>query len=94
VSQQIIKQPNGRYGVFSSITATFVVYDATPEEIIEYWLESQKKEITEKVRETVAVLERGEKPYYQFTLSFDEALAIIKEVHGADHETLKFFEDN
>ena len=82
--EQIIKQPNGLYALFSSNVDNFTVYDATPEEIINIWLEEKTIEVTDKVTSIVEALKRNEKPYYQFTLSFDEALATIKKVHGDD----------
>lgn len=35
MGQHIVKQPNGKYAIFSSKRAHFIAYDATPEEIRE-----------------------------------------------------------
>lgn len=81
MGQQIIKQPNGKIAVFSTITDTFVVADATPEEIIEW----RASEAAEQARvSTKQELDRvlSEAPAYrQFTLSWDEATARDAE-HG------------
>lgn len=33
MGQHIVKQPNGKYAIFSSVVDHFIAYDATPEEI-------------------------------------------------------------
>lgn len=33
MGQHIVKQPNGKYAIFSSVVDDFIAYDATPEEI-------------------------------------------------------------
>jgi hypothetical protein len=74
VGHQIIKQPNGFYAVFSSIVDDFILLDATPDEIIEDEVADARRTITEYVRRKVAALNRGEKPYYQFTMTWKQAL--------------------
>ncbi len=46
-----------------------------------FWEES-RVEITERVKGIIKKLEAGEKPYYQFTQSYEEMLLNIKEIHG------------
>lgn len=82
MGHQIIKQPNGNYAVWSTIVTDFVVIDATPEEIIQIWIEDESEKIREQVMKTVGKLERGEKPYYQFTMDWKEALKTRDEFHG------------
>ena len=82
MSRQIVKQPDGRYAVWSTVVDGFVLTDATPEDIIEDWVNQYRQEITSSVLHIIELLERGEKPYYQFTLSFDDCLKTIREVHG------------
>ena len=82
MGKQIIKQPNGKYCIFSSIVDNVTHYDMTIEEIIEEWANEAKNDITEKVKNIVTKLENGEKPYYQFTYSYDDMIALIKEIHG------------
>lgn len=80
---QIIKQPNGLYAQFSSVVDDFVMYDATPEDILADWIEDAKRNYGEKLDKIIKQLEAGEKPYYQFTMTFDDAIDRIKDVHGA-----------
>ena len=58
----------------------FVLTNATPEDIIEDWINKARKTIRIEVSDIIAMLERGENPYYQFTLSFDDCLKTIREV--------------
>lgn len=91
MGQQIIKQPDGKWAVWSTNVDDFVLIDATPEEIVEAWVEEFRQNAVRTVGETIRRLEAGEKPYAQFTRSWNEALATIKEVHGRDEslETLR-----
>lgn len=82
MGQQIIKQPNGKYCLFSSIVDNITCYDMTPEEIVDFWTEQSREDFERKVKEIIGKLESGEKPYHQFTLSFDECIETIREIHG------------
>jgi len=82
MGKQIIKQPNGKYCIFNSIVDNITHYDMTVDEIIEDWVNESKVDITEKVKDIVKKIENGEKPYYQFTHSYDDMIDIIKEIHG------------
>jgi len=82
MGRQIIKQPNGKYCIFSSIVDSVTHYDMTVEEIIEDWANEAKNKIVEDVKNIIAKLENGEQPYYQFTKSYDKMLELIKEIHG------------
>ena len=75
MGQQIIKQPNGLLAVFESITETFILTDATPEEIVKW----RAEEAAETARErTLAELEHvlagdPRKVYRQHALTWREA---------------------
>jgi len=84
MGHQIIKQPNGKYAVFSSIVDNFIILDATKQDIIEYYVKEQTHEITMRTNNIIERLEKGEKPYYQFTKTWTMALDWIKQVHGED----------
>lgn len=79
---QIIKQPNGKYCIFSSIVNNITQYDCSEDDIVEEWTSQYKKEMEAKVKEVISKLEKNEKPYFQFTLSFVEMLETIENVHG------------
>jgi hypothetical protein len=81
MGKQIIKQPDGLYAVWSHNVDGFILFDATPEEIIDEWVEGQRQGITKMVNDVVESLEKGLRPYYQFTMTWGEALAQYEEVH-------------
>jgi hypothetical protein len=89
MARQIIKQPNGLYCVWSTIVDDLVLIDATPQDIINELVQKSSKEHTEFVNSTVDALERGEKPYYHYTMTFDEAVKEIRKRHGKNTETLQ-----
>ena len=89
MGSQIVKQPNGKYAIWSSIVDDFILVNATPEEIIEDWSDDERKRITNRVQHIVAELEIGKQPYYQFTKTFGECVAEIRERCGDDAESLQ-----
>ncbi len=80
MGQQIIKQPDGRLAVFSSAVDAFIVVDATPEELIEWRAEEASEKARERTRaEIERVLSGDPRPYYQFTLTWEEAARMDRE---------------
>ena len=82
MGRQIIKQPNGKYCIFDSTVDNITHYDMSVDEIIEDWANECKIDIAGKVQKIVDKLEKGEKPYFQFTLSYANMLDTIESVHG------------
>jgi len=89
MGQQIIQQPNGLYAIFSSVVDDFIVYDATPDELVNEFLERERHNIKQHVSRIVDALERGEKPYHQFTMNWEMAINVVREIHGDDAESLR-----
>ena len=90
---QIVQQPDGKFALWSSIVDDFTHVDCeNAAEITEIFVERSRREITDNVNGIVAALSRGEKPYYQFTKSFEDCIAFIREIHGDDAESLKYFQ--
>ena len=83
MGSQIIKQPNGKYAIFSSIVDDIVFYEATEKDIVKYFVDREVERITQHVRETIESLDKGGKPSFQFTMTWEEALDTAKRVHGA-----------
>lgn len=75
MGHQIIKQPNGNYVLWSTIVDDFIMLDATPADIVKLKVEEFKERTELEVKRKVEQLERGEKAYYQFTITWEEALA-------------------
>lgn len=82
---QIIKQPDGLYAIFSSITDTFHLYDATPQDVEDYFVEiateQTKREVARIMNAVVAGMPR--RAYAQFALTWEEALELDRE-HGGE----------
>ena len=93
MAHQIVKQPNGLYAIWSTIVDSFVLIDATPDEIIEDWTASERERLKASVHKAVAALENGEKPYHQFTKSFEDCIRVIRHQHADDEEMLKVLDD-
>lgn len=76
MAEQIIQQPDGRLAVFSSVTDSLVICDATPDEIIEWRAEEAADRARERTRaELEKVLDpANNRPYRQYTLTWDEAM--------------------
>ena len=82
MAQQIIKQPNGKYCLFSTIVDNVTHYNMSKEEIVEAWTEHAKKEFERKVAAITEKLDGDEKPYFQFTLSYEDMLKTIVDIHS------------
>lgn len=82
MGRQIIKQPNGKYGIWDSHENDFIYLNCTPEDIIDIYCQEYREEIVAKVTQQIERLEKGNKLY--FTKSWDDALSCIKDVHGKE----------
>lgn len=85
MGQQIITQPDGRLAVFSSITDTFIVVDATPEELVEWRAEEAAEQARERTRREVDKVLAGdsESVYHGRALSWEDAARMNRE-HGGE----------
>lgn len=82
MGQQIIKQPNNGYCIFSSIVDNVTYYNMSKQGIIDLFVLKEKKHIEQKVNEIITKLDNKEKPYYNFTMNYEEMIKKIKEIHG------------
>lgn len=77
MGHQIIKQPDGRLCVFSSVVGEVVIADATPEELADYYAadaaEKARKQI-EKITEAV-LADMPRTVYYRLAMTYEEAVA-------------------
>lgn len=84
MSNQIIKQPNGKYALWSSVVDDFVLVDGTREEIIQEFVDRAMRDIERlkaDVAETIDKIDAGDPAYMQFTLTF-EAVDFIRQTKG------------
>jgi hypothetical protein len=87
MADQIIKQPNGKFCVFSTVVDDIVIEDAAGHELVEYYAHKAAEREAEAVNKILFALDRGEKPYYQFTMTYEEALAKKEFRHGPRTKT-------
>jgi len=73
MSRQIIKQPNNNYAVYSSISDSFILWDATKEQVLNWRREEAAEDAREFCKQIFDKLESGKNPYYQFALTWEEA---------------------
>lgn len=85
MGHQVIKQPDGLYAIFSSVVDSWIVYDATRQDVIDYYAGQAEKDTREKVTRILdSVDEDPRKAYYQFAMTFEEANALSVEHGGED----------
>lgn len=85
MGHQVIRQPDGLYAIFSSFTDTWIVYDATRQDVIGYYVEKAAKEAREGTARLLDdVDENPRKAYFQFAMTFEEANAESVEHGGED----------
>jgi hypothetical protein len=77
MGHQIIRQPDGRLCVFSTVVDDFVYADCDPEPLIEHYAAEAAQDTRERVRRVIENVLSGnpQKSYYQFTMTYEEALA-------------------
>ena len=93
MGNQIIKQPNGLYCRYSSISDLIEIWNATPEDLIEHAVSYFRETVTKQINEVIEKLNtEGGNPYYQFTMTFEEALKQTKK-HGKPEHYQQVLED-
>ena len=69
---QIIKQPDGRFGLFSTYSDRIYAYDMTEEDMVEVWKKRAASQAEEEMRKWLAEIE-ADHPHSK-PISLDEAL--------------------
>lgn len=84
MGQQVIKQPDGKLCVFDSVTDTIIVWDGTRDEIVRWFVDRAVARATREATEVLDHVEAGtqRQVYYQFAMTWDEALAKDRERGG------------
>ena len=85
MGHQILKQPDGRLAVFSSFTDTFVVMDATPDEIVDWFAEQAAERERERTQAALhhVLADNPRAAYFQFAHTWEEACQ-LNQGHGGD----------
>lgn len=83
----IVRQPNGKYCVFSGDSDTVTCGDATREQLIKFLIEERVKGLeystAYEVDRVIRKLDAGKLPYFQFTVSYKQMLERIEENSGS-----------
>jgi|SRR5215831_10800901 len=84
MGHQIIRQPDDKLAVFSSSTDTWILFDVSPEELLDYYAEKAGEDARRQTQVTLDLVLSGQqtRAYYQFTMSFDEANQTSAEHEG------------
>jgi hypothetical protein len=84
MGHQIIKTPDGTLAVFSSVVDDWIITNATPEDLLDYYANKAAEEARAATqRILVDVLRDNPRGvYYQFAMTFEEAQQRRTEVHG------------
>jgi len=82
MAHEIHKQPNGRYCIFSSVVDNIVFYDATKEDLIDFYSERERELITKRINETTEKLDKGKKVSFWSCENLGEVLKAVRSVHG------------
>lgn len=83
--EQILKQPNGKYALWTSVVDDFIAYDCTRQEIIRLYARRAASRAREDIKYILESIDKGEKPYGEFTESWKQLLRTRRSVHR--HET-------
>ena len=91
MGEQIIRQPDGLYAIFSSVTDSIHFWDATEDEIVEEYAARAATDTRKRVREKIAHVAAGNPraAYHQFAMTWEEALAKDRENGGDAHKEFK-----
>ncbi|MCX4826316.1 hypothetical protein OG883_45880 [Streptomyces sp. NBC_01142] len=88
MGHQIIEQPDGLLAVFSSVVGSFVVTDATPEELIDWYAEEAAREARERTKRLLdRVAVGGQVAYGQHALTWEEASQLHQECSSDPDES-------
>lgn len=74
MGRQIIQQPDGLYAVFSSVVDCIIGYDYSAAELEDDFANEAAEQSRRHTRDVLKQLAAGEKPYRQFTMSWQEAV--------------------
>jgi hypothetical protein len=90
MGHQIVKQPNGKYAIWSTVVEDFVCIDCeNQQELVDEFMDYERRRTEANVARIVSDLDAGRNPYLQFTMSFRECVGTIEQTHGPKCESLK-----
>ncbi len=74
---QIIKQPDGRFCVWSQSISSLVLRDATEHEVVRFFVNRETDRVRGEVKEVLNNLRNGQpqRSYFQHTLTYQDVVA-------------------
>ena len=81
MGQQIIRQPDNNYSIWSTIVDDFIAENLTEDELLKWYKEEYGRSSLWYVERTLQMIKEGKKAYAQFTKTYEEACAWRDEVH-------------
>lgn len=82
MSYQIIKQPDNLFSIFDICTDTFCLQDLSEQEVINFFEKQVATIMRRKITDILEKLEKGDNPYYQLALTFEEAQRLDAETRN------------
>lgn len=86
MGRQVIKQPDGKYCIFSSYTDTLIFVDATRQEIIDFHVEEAGSEAKRQVTRILDKIDSGNDAYRVFMMTYEEAVKRNEEIMQYEKE--------
>jgi hypothetical protein len=91
MGRQIIKQPDGRYCIFSTTVDDLIYYDCTAQDLIEISGSEAMQEAEEATKRKIMKVETKKKPYFQFTMDCKEVRRLYNRAKKAYAEKAGLF---
>lgn len=87
MTYQVIRQPGGELAIFSTYTDTIVMWDASREDVTQWYVDRAVADAKERAGRILDAVTAGEasKVYFQFAMTWAEALDMDREHHGEAH---------
>lgn len=91
MTHQVIAQPDGKLAVFSTVVDAWVLYDATPETLANYYAKEAAQQARERAMAIAEVVldGRARDRYHQFTMAFEEADEISRKSTGLSFDEMR-----
>lgn len=86
MGHQIIRQPNGNFCVWSSHVDSIILFDATAEDLIEYYAKKSAEDTKRDITRICEKVSSGQARiiYHQFTKTYSEALAASRSTNSVE----------
>lgn len=77
MGRSIVKQPDGKYAVWSTVVDNFVCQDMTRDELKDFFAEEAVEQARQEVDRQLSRIAEGKTTY-----TYEQCLNLIREIHG------------